>query len=60
MTNEQRARILVRIREDRLRRQGQPREVDPDAVWREVVASQRLSGIEVPDEWCPVDFRPRS
>lgn len=47
MTPEERTTKLDAIREDRLARGGLPPPADPSAVWREILASQRLAGVDV-------------
>lgn len=47
MTPSEREAKLNAIREDRLVREGEPPPADPSAVWREVLASQRLAGVDV-------------
>jgi hypothetical protein len=51
LTAEARHERLSRIREDRLARQGEPAPA-PELVRREVIASQRIEGIDA-RQWLP-------
>ena len=54
LTHEEREAILERIRDDRIQCGGRPPKLDVALVWRDVVATQRLAGIDVK----ALDIRP--